>query len=158
MSREKKNNKKKNGGKILFLLIVIILAVAAILIFTKGGFGFGSGSGEGVPAGGTIPSMSETPAAPETESEVSEDNVTTADAGEEGQQGSRVVIEVSEDTIFADGTQCADTAALKEHLLGAAGESVEFVLRDNHAVKSVYDEAKSVLDELGYEYSSETAE
>lgn len=156
MSKEKnRKNKKKNGGKIVLLLIIIIIAVAAILLFGKGGFGLGGGSGEGVPAGGTIPVMSDSPeTVPTPESE----QTTASGEDEEGQQGSRVIIEVAEDKIFADGSVCVDTAVLRDYLLGAAGEDTEFILRDNHAVKSVYDEAKGVLDELGYEYTGEVVE
>ncbi|MDE6592361.1 MAG: hypothetical protein K2K57_04775 [Oscillospiraceae bacterium] len=158
MSKEKsKKSKKQNGGKIVLLLIIIIIAVAAILLFGKGGFGLGGGSGEGVPAGGTIPVMSDSPeTVPDTATESEQTNASGED--EEGQQGSRVIIEVAEDKIFADGSVCVDTAVLRDYLLGAAGEDTEFILRDSHAVKSVYDEAKGVLDELGYEYTVDVVE
>lgn len=134
--------------------------MAAILIFGKGGLGLG-GSGEGVPAGGTMPVMSDTPETlPDTLPNTAPESEQTTASGEdeEGQQGSRVIIEVAEDKIFADGSVCVDTAVLRDYLLGAAGEDTEFILRDNHAVKSVYDEAKGVLEELGYEYTGDIVE
>lgn len=144
--RMAKEKTKKKGGAVVVLLIIIIIAVAAILLFTKGGFGNGTGTGEGVPVGGTLPEPPGTNAAD-----------TTALATETSETvGSTVIVEIAGESIYISGTPCESSAALKEFLLAEADGDTSVVLRDNHAVKSVYDEAKAVLDELGLEYSGET--
>ncbi len=148
--RKKRRRRHGKGFLIIVLLLLIIIAIL-VLMLVYGGFG-GSGSGSGGSGenggSGTVSNVSASdidsrePSAPETET------------GSE--QGNAIVIEINGEKIIVDGTELADAAALKEHLLSINSESSIYILRDNHALKSVYDEAKAVLDELSYDYSEET--
>ncbi len=138
--KEPKKKKKKKVNVILILLLIIVIAVAiiALLLHFRGGSGFGFGSGGAVPAAGTAAeTMPTLPAA-----------TSASDTGE-------IVITIYDDAITVNGSSMKDSEALKEHLLSVNTDGVTYILRDSHAVKSVYDDAKAVLDSLGYEYSEE---
>lgn len=147
MAKENKE-KKKGGGKIIFLLILIIIAAAVIFILSRGGAGMGGSGDDGIPAGGTLPEPPGTNAS---------DTATAAETSGES-TGSTVIVEVAGESIYISGSPCEDSEALREYLLAETGENTAVVLRDNHAVKSVYDDAKAVLEELELEYSGETVE
>lgn len=151
-----KKEKKKSGSS-LFIIIILIIAIILLFIW-KGGFGLGGGSGSGLAedvGSGENAAVTETSAAVQ-ETEPEETEASQPETADEA-SGSTVVIEISEDKLIADGNVLSDSAALKEYILSVKTEESSFVLRDNRALKSAYDEAKSVLDRLGCEYTEETA-
>ncbi|MDY2847357.1 MAG: hypothetical protein SOU50_03970 [Oscillospiraceae bacterium] len=160
MSNEKapEKKKKKNKGNTIFILIIALLAAICLFLW-KFGFGFGGGNGTGSDSGAGDTSQTETV----SDTAESESTETTAETEAETNSLS-VEIVVSDDKISANGEEMSDTAALKEYLLSNhvssedGSEGTKYTLVDSHALKSAYDSAKAVLDELGYEYSEQTAE
>lgn len=155
-TEKKPPKKKKNKGNTIFILVVILLA-AIFLFLWKFGFGAGSG-GNGSDSGPGDASQTETV----SDTAESESTETTAEITEENNSLS-VEIVVSDDKITANGEEMSDSASLKDYLLSEhvssedGTEGTKYTLIDSHALKSAYDSAKAVLDELGYEYSEQTA-
>lgn len=143
---EKKKKKKRGGGGIIIVLLIIIAILLVILYYVKGS-GFGTG-GDSVPADGTLPTLPVTAAVSENAGD---------EQKSEEQNNNTVIIEISEETISVNGTAVADAEALREKLLSIGSGDTTYVISDDHAVKSVYDSAKAVLDDLGWEYSDQTA-
>lgn len=159
MSNEKapEKKKRKNKGNTIFILVIVLLAAICLFLW-KFGFGAGIGStGSGSGSG----DASQTETFSDTAETVSEE--TSAESDEEANSLS-VEIVITDDKISANGEEMADADALRDYLLtnhvasedGAEGS--EYTLVDSHALKSAYDSAKAVLDELGYEYSEQTME
>ncbi len=147
---EERHKKKKRHHRRGFLIILLLLLIIAILILMLvyggfgGGFGGNGGSGEGGNSG------------PETSAVVGSTQETSSpdtDTGEE--QGTAILIEINGEKINVDGEELENAAALKEKLLSINKEGSTYIIRDSHAVKAVYDEAKAVLDELSYSYSED---
>ncbi len=151
--KEKKNKKEKKSKKSSMFWLLVILFLICICALWLSGFDFGFGSG-GASVGGndgseTLPEMSETPVS--VSETVSETETSAEDDG-------LIAIVVSEGGIMYKNEAVADAAALKERILADMDDGVLFVLRDDHAVKSLYDEVKAVLDETGAVYSVEQGE
>lgn len=133
-----KNGKKKKKGKLGCLTVLLLIAIAVLILLRNGGFGFGFGE-KGNGTGKTSETSANETAA-----------VTEADG--------KVIITISDGVITVEGSNYADAAALKEYLLSVNDDTVSYVLYDNHAIKSVYDEVKAVLDELKYNYTEKVSE
>lgn len=150
-SNEKKNKKEKKHRKGSMFVLLVLLFLICICALWLSGFDFGFGSGGSIGGNGeneTLPEMSETPVS------VSETVSETEAAEDDG----LIVIEVSEGGITYKGEAVGDAAALKERILADMDDGVLFLLRDDHAVKALYDEVKAVLDETGAVYSVEQGE
>ncbi len=145
---ENKKKKKKSSGGALFIILIIILAAILLFIWKFGPGGFGAGSG-GDSIGNNSDSYSDT-AISESDTSASESDVS------DPADNDLVKIIVSDGNISANGENMSDSGALKEFLLSVNDENTKYVLTDDRALKSAYDEAKAVLDELGYEYSERT--
>lgn len=147
--KDNKKKKRKGSGLLIFLLIIVIAAIILILAGIGGRFGFGSGTGAGTgnsSSGGDIITSSEI------------ENSVTGEITEEmsSQADDTVVkIKISDSAIMVNEQSFADTQALKEYLLEINSEDTEYIVCDAHAVKSVYDDVKTLLDELDYRYSEE---
>lgn len=155
MSKNDKKKKKSSIGGVIFVLIILILAVLLLMLW-KGGFGLGAGQGgDGLGTGDAVVAEGSEGPAEETaaETELTEQSEETSASSEAG--SGAVIIEVTDNIITADGIECTDGAALKDYLLSVNSEETVYILRDNKAVKAAYDDAKAILDELGYEYAEE---
>lgn len=152
-----KKSEKKNKGNTVFIIIVALIAAICLFLW-KFGFGAGNG-GNGTDSGSGNSSQTETVS--ETAEDISEE---TTSAAEEENAGMTVEIVITDDKITANGEDMADANALKDYLLSnhiapeEGSEGTKYTLVDSHALKSAYDSAKAVLDELGYEYSEQTVE
>lgn len=147
---DKEKKKKKSSGGAVFIIIIIILAVILLLIW-KLGIGGGSGSGistgDGSDAGITVTEITEDTAEEartETETEAAENGV--------------INITVSDSAILVNGSEVEGSEGLREYILSVNTADTEYVLIDERAVKSAYDEAQAVLDELGCKYSQAVAD
>lgn len=157
-TKEKKApEKKKNKGNTIFILVIALLAAICLFLW-KFGFGAGmGGSGTGSGAGEATQTEAVSDSA---ESDTSE---TTAEDTAEN-TGTSIEIIITDDIISANGEEMTDADALKDYLLSNhvssedGNEGTKYTLVDSHALKSAYDSAKAVLDELGYEYSEQTME
>ncbi|MGN1415320.1 MAG: hypothetical protein ACI4XF_00615 [Oscillospiraceae bacterium] len=159
-TKEKKapeKKKKKSKGNTVFILIIALLAAICLFLWK---FGFGAGSGGTGSGSGTGDTLQTETVSETAENETSE---TTAEDTAEN-SGLSVEIVITDDKISANGEEMADADALKEYLLSNhvssedGADGTKYTLVDSHALKSAYDSAKAVLDELGYEYSEQTAE
>lgn len=120
-----KNIGGKSGKvKVILLLVLLLAIIIAVLYFTGilGGGGFGLGGGSGSSDGG-----SETSAAEETS------NIIT--------------IRIEESSIYFGDELCADKEELKQKIIDI-GNTKEYELIHDNAIKSVYDEVIEVLSEL----------
>ena len=159
MSSEKnpEKKKKKNKGNTIFILIIALLAAICLFLWK---LGFGAGSG-GTGTGSNSGDASQT----ETVSDTAESDIAETTAEDTAENtGLSVEIVITDDRISANGEEMSDADALKDYLLsnhvssGDDTEGTNYTLVDSHALKSAYDSAKAVLDELGYEYSEQTME
>lgn len=141
--KDKKKKKKSKAGKIILFLLLIILILLAILYFGDG-FGLGIGGGIGNAAGESVQAM------------VSQDTETT-DIAQPEETGAPVVIEISESAVKYGEEEFADYAAFESYFYGVKSDGAEYILRDNKAIKSVYDSVKTLLDNFGCTYSEEIA-
>ncbi|MGN0690758.1 MAG: hypothetical protein ACI4K7_00225 [Oscillospiraceae bacterium] len=149
--------KKKNKGNTLFILMIALLAAICLFLWK---FGFGAGSGDAGSGSGSGEASQTESVSDTAQSDVAE---TTAESEEEANSLSVEII-ISDENISANGEEMADADALKDYLLSNhvssedGAEGTKYTLVDSHALKSAYDSAKAVLDQLGYEYSERTAE
>lgn len=140
MAEKKEKKKKKKGGKAIIVLLLILLLALVILYlcgFLGNGFGFGAGVGTGdsVAVNATV---------------TAEQTAETTDA-----ESSAITVEISEDKIIFDGTEYASYEEFEKFFYENDFNGREFVLKDNKAVKSVYDSVKKLLDSFGGNYSEE---
>lgn len=146
---EKKNRKKKKSGAgAVFIILVIIIAILLLLIWM---FGIGGGSGGNSVGGGSgngdvSESVSDTVTEPESET-------AGEDEGTESAAEIPVNIVVSDSVITVDGSEVDGGEGLREYILSVNTPETVYVLTDDHALKSAYDDAKAVLDELECSYS-----
>ncbi len=141
--KDKKKKKKSKAGKVILFLILIILILLAILYFGNG-FGFGIGGGTGTSQGDSVQAVA----------------TVTEEKGETiipEEISGPVVIEVSESSVKFGEEAFADFAAFEEYFYENKAEGTEYILRDNQAIKSVYDSVKTLLDSFGCAYSEEIA-
>lgn len=144
MKKEKKEKKKKSkAGKVILFLLLIILILAAIIYFGRG-FGFGSG-GSGSEDGESVEAM------------VSQTLETTEPEEAVEEVGGLVVIEINESAVKYGDEEFADYASFEEYFYTVKIDGAEYILRDNQAIKSVYDDVKKLLDNFGCTYSEEIA-
>lgn len=146
--KPRRRKKRRRLGFLIVLLLLLIIAILTLMLINGGfGGGFGSGSGESGEENGGSGSSSSI-------SDIRETSAPETDTA--GEQGSAILIEISSEKITLDGEELENAAALKEKLLSINKEGVTYIIRDSRAVKSVYDEAKAVLDELSCSYSEDS--
>lgn len=141
--KDKKKKKKSKAGKVILFLLLIILILLAILYFGDG-FGFGIGGGTGNAAGDSAQAMATVPE--DTGDTIIPEEVTGP-----------VVIEISESAIKYGEEAFSDYAAFEEYFYTVKADGAEYILKDNKAIKSVYDSVKTLLDNFGCTYSEEIA-
>lgn len=122
-----KNIGSKSGKvKVILLLVLLLAIIIGVLFFTGilggGGFGLGGGGGSGSPEGSSDSSASE-----ETSNIIS--------------------IRIEESSIYFGDELCADKDELKKKITDT-GNTKEYELIHDNAIKSVYDEVIEVLAEL----------
>ena len=139
--KDKKKKKKSKAGKIILFLLLIILILLAILYFGDG-FGFGSGGGAGGSQGDSMQVIATLP----------EDGDETL-IPEKAE--SPVVIEITESAVKFGNEEFADYAEFEEYFYENKVDGTEYILKDNKAIKSVYDSVKALLDSFGCAYSEE---
>ena len=126
----------------MFLLFLVII-LALLLFFGKvfgfglGGLGFGTNNSEAVDAMATVS---------DTQAEPAE----TLPAGP-------TAIEINESTITFGSESFTDYGDFEKYFYENANKSAEYILKDNMAIKSVYDSVKTLLDSFGANYSEEAA-
>jgi len=143
--KDKKKKKKSKAGKIILFLLLIILILLAILYFGNG-FGFGFGSG-----GGTSDSQGDSMQVIATLPEDGDETLIPEKAE------SPVVIEITESAVKFGNEEFADYAAFEEYFYQNKSDGTEYILKDNQAIKSVYDNVKALLDSFSCAYSEEIA-
>lgn len=121
-----KNIGGKSGKvKVILLLVLLLAIIIGVLFFTGilgGGFGLGGGGGSGSSDG-----ASDTSAAEETSNIIS--------------------IRIEENSIYFGDELCTDKDELKKKIIDT-GNTKEYELIHDNAIKSVYDEVIEVLSEL----------
>ncbi len=140
---KKKKKKKSKAGKVILFLLLIILILLAILYFGNG-FGFGSGGGTGNSEGESMQVVATLP----------EDGDETL-IPEKAE--SPTVIEITESAVKFGNEEFADYAAFEEYFYQNKADGTEYILKDNQAIKSVYDNVKALLDSFSCAYSEEIA-
>ncbi len=141
--KDKKKKKKSKAGKVILFLLLIILILLAILYFGDG-FGFGIGGGTGNSEGDSVQAVAT----------VSED---TGDTIIPEEVTGPVVIEITESAVKFGDESFADFAAFEEYFYENKTDGTEYILKDNKAIKSVYDSVKTLLDSFGCRYTEEIA-
>lgn len=122
-----KNIGGKSGKvKVILLLVLLLAVIIAVLFFTGilggGGFGLGGGGNSENVNGG-----SDTSAVEETSNIIS--------------------VRIEESSIYLGDELCADKEELKQKIIDI-GNTKEYELIHDNAIKSVYDEVIEVLSEL----------
>lgn len=138
---EKKKKKKSKAGKVILFLLFLVILLAALLFFGKGfGFGFG-GNGFGTDNGQAAEVMATVSA---TQTDVPETEISGP-----------ITIEISETTIKFGAESFNSYEDFEKYFYENADKESEYILKDNMAIKSVYDSVKSLLDSFGADYSEE---
>lgn len=141
--KDKKKKKKSKAGKVILFLLLIILILLAILYFGDG-FGFGSGGGTGDSQGDSVQAVATVP----------EDGDETLIPEKDE---SPVVIEITESAVKFGNEEFADYAAFEEYFYTVETDGAEYILKDNQAIKSVYDNVKALLDSFSCSYTEAIA-
>lgn len=139
--KEKKPKKKRRGGLIGFLLLIILILVLLLFFGDKFGLGLGNDGGDGGNEGDSVAVIA---TADPVKSDVPEARGPSA-------------IEISGDAIVFAGEAFSGYGAFEEYFYENADKEQQYILRDNQAIKSVYDSVKTLLDSFGVSYSEETA-
>lgn len=134
--REKRRRHRPHFGMVL--LIILILAVAAVVILWQNGYiHFGKESGQGSGEGGTSIVSNTADSSESSETENSENSA----------ENTVIEIKVENETIYFDGTELANAEELKNKITETGtGKTYEFI--HDSAIKSAYDEVKTVLTDL----------
>ncbi len=143
VKKDKKKKKKSKAGKVILFLLLIILILLAILYFGDG-FGFGSG-------GGTSDSEGESMQAVATLPEDGDETLIPEKAE------SPTVIEITESAVKFGNEEFADYAAFEEYFYQNKADDAEYILKDNQAIKSVYDNVKALLGSFNCPYTEAIA-
>ncbi len=138
-AEEKKTKKKKKMGGIIGLLFVLLILALRLLL----GGEFGLGLGQHFGNDGEDDSVAAIATADPAESDVPEAR-------------GPMVIEIQGDTIILASETFSDYGTFEEYFYETADKEQQYILRDNQAIKSVYDSAKTLLDSFGASYSEET--
>ena len=141
MAEKKEKKKKKSGGKAIIVLVLLLLTALVLLYLFGGGLGFGFGGGTGIGTDDSVAVNATVTAEQTAETTAAELSVIT--------------VEISEDKIIFDGTEYASYEEFEKFFYENDFNGRRFVLKDNKAVKSVYDSVKKLLDSFGGNYSEE---
>ena len=141
--KDKPKKKKSKAGKVILFLLLIILILLAILYFGDG-FGLGIGGGTGNSVGEMVQAIATVP--DDKGDTIIPEEITGP-----------VVIEVNQSAVKYGAEEFADYAAFEEYFYQNNSEGTEYILKDNQAIKSVYDSVKSLLDSFSCVYSEEVA-
>lgn len=165
MSEQENKKQKKKGGKAAPFAggtaLGLVLGILAMLGLNKlPGLGAGSSliGDSNTPA--NSPAVSDaadrTDPPKQTEATATEQD---APAGEPTAEAENlvVVIEITDGTATVGENSFTDAAELKEYLVSINRDGSTYILRDNHAVKELYDAVEAMLNELHYSYTPETA-
>lgn len=129
-----KHEKRRRRGPsfgFVFLLLIILAVAALVLLWKLGYIHFGKDSGDGAGSGGESSAV--------TSTEVS---------GTSSEEESTVIeIKVDVETIWFDGAELASAEELKSKITEIGDKKTYNFVHDS-AIKSAYDEVKSVLIEL----------
>lgn len=120
-------------------------AVVALLLFLGFDLGLGGGLGRGQ---GILPVFAPSE---QTEQAQPEQSAQPVEATPEQASYSPAEVVVQGDVILYMG-EAVSAQTLRERLLESCPAGTEVTLRDDKAIKAVYDSAKGVLDELAYTY------
>ncbi len=131
-----KHKRRRRGPRFgMVLLIILILAVAAVVILWQNGYiHFGKDSGQGSGDGGASIVSN---AADSSETDNSENSA----------ESTVIEIRVENETIFFDGTELANAEELKSKITETSDKKTYNFVHES-AIKSAYDEVKSVLTDL----------
>jgi len=141
MKNKKEKKKKSKAGKVILFLLFLVILLAALLFFGKG-FGFGlGGSGFGTNDGQSAEVMAT----------VSDTQTIVPEEKPDGP----VVIEINETAIIFGAESFDSYENFEKYFYENADKEAAYVLKDNMAIKSVYDSVKSLLDSFGANYSEE---
>ncbi len=127
----KRERHRRRGPHIgTILLLILVLAVAAVVVLWQNGLiHFGKESGKGEGEGGTS-----------VVSSAAENSVTS-------EEGSVIEIKVENDKIFLNGKELSSVEELKSEITETGDKKTYNFVHEN-AIKSAYDEVKSVLTDL----------
>lgn len=156
--------KKKGGAGRFFAGFItgVVFTVLVMLVLSYLGFGFGGGSGSGsgssTGSGEVSAPSQQTDLVSVPEKQTTEQQEEKPETAEQTAEGADpvVVIEVSGDAAAVNGEQFSDAEALKAYLVTINKDDSVYILRDNRAVKELYDAVEAMLAELHYSYTAET--
>ena len=150
MSKQQKEKKKKERHPVRnFLIVLILLGMlfgGGFGLWRYGGFEWGyqddkktESKNDNTETSAPVESSTEeTAAATEATTEAADDTLIITVAGEE--------VKIASDSFTDEGK-------LKDKVMAVYKEGIKIELVDDKAVKSAYDMAKKVLDDLKYDYS-----
>lgn len=126
-----KHKRRRRGPRLgTVLLLIVVIAVAAVVILWQNGLiHFGRESGHGAGEGGT--------------SVVSD----AGDSSETSAESSVIEIKVENEKIYFDGKELANAEELKSGITETGSKKTYNFIHES-AIKSAYDEVKSVLADL----------
>ncbi|MBP5294493.1 MAG: hypothetical protein J6Y95_02095 [Lachnospiraceae bacterium] len=146
MAKEVKQEKKKSkhtGAK------VSIAALILAALFGGGFFAFGGGEGMGI--GGIFKAPDQNTEAPAEESEKSAEP-TEPESTKDYQADTVLEVVITETGIVYEG-KTVTAAELETAILSDFSGNVTVTVRDDHAIKSTYDEVTALLTKLNVPYS-----
>ena len=161
MADQKEKEKEKSshtGAKAAGILAILALLGGGGYLGLGGSAGIGNlinggtaieGSSTGEPDG---PASTEGSGSEEKTSEEPTTVSTEATSTEKDEKAEEIRITVNEDSILCNGKELT-VAELEEELLKAYEEGTKVVLKDDHAIKAVYDEVTAVLEKLRIKFS-----
>ena len=154
MSKQQKEKKKKEKHPVRnFLIVLILLGMlfgGGFGLWRYGGFEWGYQDDKKTESN---KDNTETTAAPV---ENSADETVAATEGTTEAKDDALVITVSGEDVKIGSDSFTDEGKLKDKIMAVYKEGIKIELVDDKAVKSAYDMAKKVLDDLKYDYSEKT--
>ena len=152
MAKEEKKEKKKSNhtGAKVGIAALILAALSA------GGFlGLGGGKGIGIPGipgiDGILDNSSKSIEA-STEPEVESQDVTEPESTKDYKADAVLEVVITETGIVYEGKTVTVTE-LETAILSDFGNNVTVTIKDDHAIKSTYDEVTALLSKLNIPYS-----
>ena len=153
MSKQQKEKKKKEKHPVRnFLIVLILLGMlfgGGFGLWRYGGFEWGYQDDKKTESKND---NTETSAPVES----SADETVAATEGTTEAKDDTLVITVSGEDVKIGSDSFKDEGKLKDKIMAVYKEGVKIELVDDKAVKSAYDMAKKVLDDLKYDYSEKT--
>lgn len=157
MSKTESNKKTSSKPKPKFVvsLMGIIAALVAVIALLLRSTGLGMGTSFNDNSGQTTEVIAEEqtqPAVTESSEIIVTDNTTDENTSNSTSSNLRMIV-VANNIILIDEFEAKNSEEFKEYLLNTHTDGMEYIINDNKAIKSTYDEVKQILESYNYTYS-----